>query len=75
MIDSITYSVITQSFTALYSKDLKVKALADICNIDVLKDFAKFTGNHLYQILYLMKLQATSLQLYCKRDPRTDVFL
>ena len=35
MIDSITHSVITQSLTALYSKDLKVKDLADICNIDV----------------------------------------
>ena len=40
------------------SKDLTVQrqALADVCKIDVLKDFAKFTGKHLYQILYLMKL-------------------
>ena len=33
------------------------------------------TGEHLYQILYLMKLQASILQLYCKRDPGADVFL
>ena len=27
------------------------QALADVCNIDVLNDFAKFAGKHLYKIL------------------------
>ena len=60
------------------SEDLTLqrRTLADICKIDVLKGFAKFTGKHLYQILYLMKLQASTLQLYCKKDRRgADVFL
>ena len=39
------------------------------------KDFRKFTGKHLYQIQYLMKLQTFSLELFCKRDPSADVFL
>ena len=39
------------------------------------KDFTKFTGKRLYQILYLMKLQASSLHLYCKRGLCSDVFL
>ena len=39
------------------------------------KDFRKFTGKHLYQFQYLMKLEAFSLQLYCKRDSSTDVYL
>ena len=59
------------------SEDLTLqrRTLAVICKRDVLKDFAKFTGEHLYQILYLMKLQASSLQLYCKKDPGVDVSL
>ena len=59
------------------SKDLFLQrqAFADVCKIDVLKDFAKFTAKYLYHILHLMKLQASSLQLYCKRDPGADVFL
>ena len=59
------------------SKDLILQrqALAGVCKIDVLNDFAKFTGKHLHQILYLRKLQASNLQLYCKRDPGADVFL
>ena len=53
----------------------KLQALADVCKTDVLKDFAKFTGKHLCQILYLIKLQVSSLPLYCKRDLGVDVFL
>ena len=72
---------------SVYSKSLKVyergsrkdvnlqrQALAKVCKIDVLKDSAKFTGKHVYQILYLMKLRASRVQLYCKRDLGTDVF-
>ena len=33
-----------------------------------------FTRKPLYQILYLMKLQAAGLQLYCKKGPGADVF-
>ena len=59
------------------SKELipRKQALADVYKIDVIKDFPKFTGKHLYQIQYLMKLHASSLQLYCERDPDADVFL
>ena len=32
----------------------------------VLKNFTKFTGKHLYQSLFLIKLQASDLQLYGK---------
>ena len=49
------------------------QALADVCNIDVHNDFAKLAGKHLYKILHLMKLQASSLQLYCSRDPDENV--
>ena len=40
--------------------------------IDVTKRFVKFIGKHLYQSLFLIKLQASAL---LKRDSRTDVFL
>ena len=33
-----------------------------------LKISQNFTGKHLYQILYLMRLQASDLHLYCKRE-------
>ena len=59
------------------SKDLflQKQALADVCKIDFLKDFAKFTIKHLYQILYFMKLKASCLQPYCKRDTGEEVSL
>ena len=50
---------------------LQRQALADVFEIDVLKNFSKFTGKYHYQILHLKKLQAWSLQLYFKRDPDT----
>ena len=37
------------------------------------KDFTKFTGKHLYHILYLIKLQLSSLPLYSV--PSAGVFL
>ena len=49
---------------------LQRQTLADVCKID----FTKFTRKPLYQILYLMKLQAAGLQLYCKKGPGADVF-
>ena len=56
-------------------KSLQRQALADVCKIDLLKDFAKFTRKHLYQILYLMKLRGSSLQLYYERNLGADVFV
>ena len=59
------------------SKDhtLQRHAIADVCKTYSYKDFRKFTGKYLYQIQYLMNLQAPTLQLCCKRDPSADVFL
>ena len=54
---------------------LQRKTLAGVCQIDFLKDFAKFIGKYLYRILYLIELQACSLQLNCKRDPGVNVAL
>ena len=58
------------------NKDLTLqrKVVVDVCKIDVLKDFAKLPRKRLCQILCLMKLQASSLQLYCKRDPDANEF-
>ena len=41
----------------------------------VLENFAKFTGKHLCQSLFLIKLQSSGLQRYLKRDSGTGVFL
>ena len=41
----------------------------------VLKNFAKLTGKHLYQSLFLITLQIYSLELYLKRDSEIVVFL
>ena len=41
----------------------------------VLKNFAKFTGKHLWQRLFFKKVAGWGLQLYQKRDSGTDVFL
>ena len=38
-----------------------------------LRNFAKFAGKHLFQTLFLIKLQALGLQLYEKRDCGTGV--
>ena len=43
------------------------------CQRNVLINFAKLTGKHLCQSLFLIKLQAYSLQLYWKRPP-AEVF-
>ena len=65
------------SFYGKKSKDLTLErqAVAEVCRIHVLEDFANFTGKQVYQILYLMKFQASTLLLYCKRDLGADVFL
>ena len=39
-----------------------------------IRNFTKFTGNHLRQSLFFNKV-AADLQLYQKRDSDTDVFL
>ena len=41
----------------------------------VVRNFTKFTGKHLCQVLFLIKLKAWGLQLYWNRDPGTGVFL
>ena len=45
------------------------------CKKGVLRNFANFTGKHLCESLFLIKLEARGLQLYLKRDPGTIVFL
>ena len=45
------------------------------CEKSVLRNFAKFTGKHLCQGLFLIKLQTWGLQLYLIRDSGTGVFL
>ena len=42
--------------------------------IDVLKNFANFTGKHLCWSLILIKLQAVRLVALLKRDSKTGVF-
>ena len=37
--------------------------------------FAKFTGKHLCESVYFVKLQNVSMQLYLKKDCSTDAFL
>ena len=45
------------------------------CKKGVPRNFTKFTGKHLCQSLFLIKLKLWGLQLYYKRDPDTGVFL
>ena len=45
------------------------------CKIGVRKCFTKFTGKHLCQSVFLVKLQVRNLQLYFKRDSATSDFL
>ena len=39
------------------------------CKKGVLRDFAKFTGKHLCQSLFINKVADQGRQLYLKRDP------
>ena len=41
---------------------------------DVLRNFAKFTRNHLCQSLLLIKLRAWGQQLYIKKETLAQVF-
>ena len=43
--------------------------------IEVLKNFANFTGKHLCWSLFLIKFQALSPATLLKRDSNTGVFL
>ena len=70
MLGSLTYSV------GIKLENLEaVTCLGLFCQKCVLKNFSKFTEKHLCQSLFSIKLNAWSLQLYWKRDSRTDVFL
>ena len=40
-----------------------------------LRNFVKFTGKTCARVSFLLKLQASDLQLYLKRDSGTGVFL
>ena len=51
------------------------RRLEVFCEKGVLKSFAKFTGKHLRQSLFLIKLQTLGLQIYEKRVSGTGVFL
>ena len=44
------------------------------CQKAVFKNFAKFSGKDLWWSLFLIKLQASILQLYLKRDSNTSFF-
>ena len=55
--------------------ELDSEAVVQRCSVTegVLRNFAKFTGKHLCQSLFSIKLQA--LQLYQKGDPGTGAFM
>ena len=68
----------TFSLTGLHNKtfiELGSEAVVQRCSVTkgVLRNFAKFTGKHLCQSLFSIKLKA--LQLYQKRDSGTGAFL
>ena len=44
------------------------------CKKGFLKNFVKLTGKHLWQSLFLNKLQAWGLQIYLKKDSDTGIF-
>ena len=48
-----------------------------LCSVrkSVLRNLAKFTGEHLSQNLFFNKVAGPDLQLYSKRDSGTDVSL
>ena len=59
-----------------YEKRLLQKILFfRYCSSGLFKNFLKLTRKHLYRSLYLMKLLATSLELYRQRQPDAGVFL
>ena len=43
------------------------------CKKSVLRDFAKFTGKHMFQSLLINKVEGQGRQLYSKRDPGIGV--
>ena len=52
----------------------QMQSFADVHQIDVLKNFANFTGKHLCWSLFLIRLQGRPATLL-KRDSNKDVFL
>ena len=74
---------------SLFSKDASLTALTHLtvletersslwrCSVGegVLRNLTKFTGNTCARVSFLIKLQASGLQLYLKRDSGTGVFL
>ena len=63
----VPFIVKTYDFTERNSsKDfaLQKQALADVCKIDIPKDFSKFAGKHLCQILYLKLVSAIFYQIF-----------
>ena len=56
-----------------FEKKLKSSHLEVFCKKDVLKNFAKFTGKHVYWSIWLNKI--ADLRLYAKRGYGTGVFL
>ena len=49
--------------------------LLSFMTLQVIRNFAKFTGKHLRQSLTFQKKQAQGLQLYLKKDFGTGAFL
>ena len=57
------------------SKDLTLlrQTLGDVCKMEFLQDFERFTGKHLYLILYFKKPPDCSF--IAKKKPGAEVFL
>ena len=77
---SICVKLIPKQFEAKFIKklcnteaELRSSRPEMFCKRGVLRNFAKFTGKHLYQSLFFSKV--AGLQLYLKRDSGTGVFL
>ena len=65
------YMVICSSYIYLIidKKIFRSSRPGVFCKKVVLMNFANFTGKHLCESLFLIKLEAWGLQLYLKRDP------
>ena len=62
----------SQSLNAIKRKSSRPEVF---CKKGVVRNFAKFTGKPCARVSFLMKSQASDLQLYWKRDFGTGVFL
>ena len=73
----VLFIVKTRSFTIrefIKNPTLQKQPFVAVYKKNLLEIFPKFTGKHQHRSLYLIKLLASSLQLYSKSDPGTDVF-